>query len=83
MKGGYESDKTSPNGEYLIRVSKAGVDVNYVLFGNSKEVNVDNYGDDFLEVMELKLDECQKNLRSFETSIQTMQQALSEIKNKE
>jgi len=79
----YEADKTSPNGEYLIRVSKVGVDVNYVLFGNSQSENINNYSDDFLEVMELKLAECQKNLHQFESSIQMMQQALAEIKQKQ
>ncbi len=39
--------------------------------------------DDFLEVMELKLAECQKNLHQFESSIQMMQQALAEIKQKQ
>ncbi|WP_353572217.1 helix-turn-helix transcriptional regulator [Candidatus Albibeggiatoa sp. nov. BB20] len=76
----YENNQTKPDADYLALIAKAGVDINYVLIGSSKKINPNDYKDDFLEAMELKLDECQKDMHKFETRIQTMQQALSEIK---
>ncbi|WP_353573139.1 hypothetical protein [Candidatus Albibeggiatoa sp. nov. BB20] len=78
----YESDKRSPDAEYLSKVGMAGVNVNYVLLGDSKEVSSDDYEDEFLETVELRVKQCKEHLGRFESNLEDIQNALSVVKKK-
>ena len=76
----YESNKRSPDADYLAKVGMAGVDINYVLFGSSKETSPDNYDDEFLEAIELRAKKCEEHLKEAESNLKNIQNALSVVK---
>lgn len=76
----YESGKRYPDAKYLAEIAKIGVDIYYILLGNSKEISFDNNENDFVEAVESRLEKCKKNLKEFEINLADIQSALSIIK---
>jgi len=75
----YECDKRSPDSEYLAKIAKEGINIQYVICGaeNTEETNLKrkNITDEVLNSVEIKLEE-------FERQIQDMKKIVSSVRTK-